>query len=100
MSTSTKKISDNIYLYCLLHCANCGPQVKGVGFDQYSSTILSAPTLRLIIAIAYIYHLNIGIANVTNAFQNTLKASSELKVIEFTPHYLSWFKLHFSTICI
>ena len=72
-----KNISDNIYLYFPRHCANVGPQLKVVYFEQSSCTVLAAPTLRLIISISATYHLTIGILDVTNTFQNTLKASSE-----------------------
>ena len=65
--------------------------MKGIDFDQYSSPVLSSPTLRLIIAIAATYHLTIGIADVANAFRNALKDSSEPEIIDFSPHYISWF---------
>ena len=52
----------------------------------------------MIIAIAKIYHITIVIIDVTNDFQNTLRASSEKENIDFPPHYLSWFKLIFHNI--
>ena len=74
--------------------------MKGIEFCQYSSPFLSAPKIRLIVAISATYHPTIGIVDVTNAFQNTLKDSSELYIIDFTPHYLSWFRSRFTNICI
>ena len=72
-----KKTSENIYHYFQHYCANAGPQVKVVYFDHTSSPVLSAPTPRVIFAIAATYHLNIGIAYFSNTFHITLKASSE-----------------------
>ena len=46
------------------------------------------------------YHLTIGIVNVTYAFQNILMASCECDIIDFPPHYITWFKHHFPTIHI
>ena len=46
--------------------------MKGIDFDQYSYTVISEPTLRLIVAIAATYHLTSGIVDVTNASHNTL----------------------------
>ena len=54
----------------------------------------------MINAIADTYHLAIGIADVTNAFQNSPKASYEKEIIDCPPHYLSWSKLQFPTIWI
>ena len=56
--------------------------MKGVDFDQYSYPIIAAPTLRLIVAIANTWHLTIGIADVTNAFQNTLEATYEHDIFD------------------
>ena len=83
------KISDNIYHYCLYHCANCGPQVKGIEFDQSSYTVLAANTLRLIVAIAVTYYITIGIEDITNAFHNILTNSYEREIVDLEPHYLS-----------
>ena len=74
--------------------------MKGIYFDQQSSPVLEAPTLCLIVAIDAAYHLKIDIADFTNALHNTLKASSEREIIYWPPHYISWFKLRFPTICI
>ena len=46
ISPSTMKISDNIYRYCLRHCASGGPQLKGIDFYQSSSLFLSSSTLH------------------------------------------------------
>ena len=100
LAPATKNISGNIYQYHPRHCANGGPQVKAIYFDQSYLPLLTAPTLRLIVAITAVYHLNIGIADVTNAFRNTLKDSSERDIIDFPPHYISWFKLIWSSIRI
>ena len=54
----------------------------------------------MIIAIATTYHLTIGITDVTNALQNTLKSSSDREIIDCPPHYLSCFKSCFPTIRI
>ena len=75
-------------------------RVKSIDFYQYFSPVLSAHKLRLIVAISATYHLTIGIVDVTNAFQNTLKDSSEPEIIYCSPHYISWFKLFFPTIYI
>ena len=40
----------------------------------------------MIIAITDTYHLTIGIADVTNDFQNTLKTSSKKEIIDCPPH--------------
>ena len=77
LTPSIKTFSDNMYCYFPIHCANGGPQVKGIDFDQYSSPVLAAPTLWLIIAISTTYDLIIGITDVTNAFQNSLTDSSD-----------------------
>ena len=53
----------------------------------------------MIISIAATYHLTIFILDVTNAFQNTSKASSERLIIDCPAHYVSWFKFHFPNIC-
>ena len=50
--------------------------MKGVDFENSSSPGLSSPTLHMVVEIDVTYHLNIDIADVTNVFQNTLKASS------------------------
>ena len=52
--------------------------MKGVDFDQSSYRVLAAPILLLIVAVelAAAYHLTIDIADVTNTFQNNIKASS------------------------
>ena len=76
LSPSIKNISDKIYRYCPYHCYNGAPQVKVIGFEQYSSPVLASPILRIIIHIDATYYLTIGITYVTNAFQNTLKVSS------------------------
>ena len=78
LSPSIKNISDNIYRYWPQHFANGGSQVKGIEFYQHPSPVLVEPTVRLIIAISDTYHLTIITTDVTNAFQNTLKSSSEL----------------------
>ena len=54
----------------------------------------------MIIAIYATYYLAIGIAYVTNALKNNLKASSEQEIIGCPPHYLTCFKFHFPTIHI
>ena len=54
----------------------------------------------MIFSIATTYHITIDIADVTNDFQNTLKDSYERGIIECPPHYLSWFKFHFTNIHI
>ena len=77
MYPDTKNIRDNIYQYCLRHCANGGPQVKGIDIGQYSSPVLSEPTLWMIVAISSTYHLIIGITYATNEFHYTLKDCSE-----------------------
>ena len=100
LSPVIKNISDNIYQYCLHHCNNGGTQLKGVGFYQSSSPILAALILRLIVAIATTHHITIGIVDVTNDFQNSLKDSYEREIIDCPPHYLSWFKFHFPNIHI
>ena len=41
----------------------------------------------MIVAIYAIYHLTIGIADVTNVLQSILKASSEQEIIDYPPHY-------------
>ena len=92
MAPSIKKKSDNLYQYFLCHFENGLPLVKGIEFDQSSSTVLVAPTLRLAVAISSSYHLTIVITDVNNAFQNNFKASSE--------HEISWFTVHFPTIRI
>ena len=51
-SSATNNISNTIYRYLPIHCANVGPQVKGIYFEQYSSPVLAAPILCLIIAIS------------------------------------------------
>ena len=74
--------------------------MKVIDFDQSYSPVLSSSTLRMIVTIAATYHLTIGIADVTNTLHNTSKDSYEQQIIDFPPHYLSWFKLHLPTICI
>ena len=74
--------------------------MKGIEFDQYSSPVIAEPKLRLIVAIAATYYITIGIADVTNDFQNTLKASHEREIIDCPPQYTYWFKLRFHTILI
>ena len=76
-SPAIKNISDNIYPYFLRHCDNGGPQVKGFDFYQSSSLVLTLPTLRLVVNISATYHITICIVDITNAFYNDLKASSE-----------------------
>ena len=74
LTPAIKTFSDNIYCYFPIHCANGGPQVKGIDFDQSSFPFLAAPTVRMIVAISDTYHIIIAIVDVTNAFQNNLKA--------------------------
>ena len=100
MVPSIKKITDNIYQYCPRHCDNGGPQLKFIYFYQSYSPFLASPTLRLIVAIDATYHLTICISDVTNAFQNTLKASSRREIIDCPPHYRTYFKFRFPTIHI
>ena len=100
LAPATNKISDNIYPNCPRHCNNGGPQVKGFGFDQYSSLVLAVPTLWIIIDITATYYLIIGILDVKNAFQDTFKDSSKREIIDCPPHYISWFKFHFPNIHI
>ena len=50
-----------------------GTQLKVVDFDQSSSPVLAAPTLRLIVTIDTTYHITIDIVHVTNALHNDLK---------------------------
>ena len=76
-----KKILEKIYRHLPQNCDNGGPQVNGINFDQYSSPVLADPTLRMVISIASSYHPTIGIMNVDKAVRNTLKASSESKII-------------------
>ena len=54
---------------------NGGTQL-GIDFQQSLYLFLESPTLCMIFAIAYTYHLTIGNADVTNAFHNTLQDSS------------------------
>ena len=74
--------------------------MKGIDFDKYYYPVLSAPTIFLIVAISATYQLTIGIADVTNDFQNTLKASCKHDIIEFPPHCISWLKFRFPAIQI
>ena len=53
----------------------------------------------MIIDISVTYHLTIGIVDVTNAFQNTIKDSSKKGMIELIPHHLYWFKFRLPTTC-
>ena len=62
--------------------------------------MLMAPTLHLLVTIASHFNLIIGISDVTNAFQNTLKDVYEREVIDLPPHYLDWFKLRYAKIKI
>ena len=87
-----KKITDNIYHYPPCHCANWVSQAKGINFDQSSSPVLSDYTICLVIDIASTYHPIIGISDVTNSFKNTPKDSTESNIINFSPHYTTWFK--------
>ena len=98
LTPTIKNITEKIYQYCPIHCANCGPQVKGIDFEQYFPPVLSAPTLHLIVAISAAYRLTIVIADVTNNFRSTLTAYYEPKMIDCPTHYISWFKLRFPAI--
>ena len=100
LDTVIKEINDNVYRYCIRHWNNGGPQGEGISFDQSYSWFQAEPTIRIIAAVASTYHLTISIANITNALHNNLKASYYRDIIEFLPHYISCFKLHFPTICI
>ena len=75
----------NIYPYFPCYCANGGPQVKGIYFDQYPYTVLAAPTIQMIVSIAATYCLTIIIVDVMNSFRNNLKTSSEGKLLTFHP---------------
>ena len=74
--------------------------MKGIYFGQSSSSVLAAPTIRLISTVAATYHLAIGILYVNNSFHNTIKASSEREISDSLPHYKSWFKFRFATFHI
>ena len=63
-------------------------------------SVIASPKILLIVTVSAAYHRIIGILNVTNAFQNTLKASSYHDIINCPPHYISWFKLCFPAIHI
>ena len=52
----------------------------------------------MIVSIYDIYHLTIGITDITNDLQNTFKGSSEQLIIDWTPNYSYWFKFFFPTI--
>ena len=58
-----------------------------MNFYQSFSPVLAAPTLWMIFPFSVTYHLTIFIADVTNAFQNTLNASSKSEIIDCTPYY-------------
>ena len=60
--------------------------MKYIDFDQSSSIVLAAPPLRLIFFISTPYYQTIGIIDVTNALQNTLKASSKREIIDCPPY--------------
>ena len=51
LAPAIKNITDNIYLYFTCYCANGGPQVQGINFDQSSYPVLVEPKLHLIVAI-------------------------------------------------
>ena len=41
-------------------------------------------------SIAATYHLTIGVTDVKNEIQNTLKVSTEHNIIKFPPDYITW----------
>ena len=88
LDLAIKKSSDKIYCYWPRHCANGGPQLKGIEFDQYSYTFIKSPTPRMIFAIATTYDITIGIMDVTNDLQNNIKASYDREIIDCPSHDL------------
>ena len=85
---NTNKISDNIYQYHPRYCTNGESQVKYIDSDHSDSPVLESHTIRLIVAIYATYHLTIDVKDISNAFQNTLKDSSEREIIDCPPHYI------------
>ena len=100
LSPNIKWVSENIYWYFLHHFANDEHQVKFIEFYQKYPPFLVAPTFGLAVSIEASHHITIGVSDVTNAFQNTIKVYTESDIINFPPHYNTWFKFWFTNILI
>ena len=100
LAPSIKNITNNIYRYFPFHFSNVGPQVKGIDFENSSSTVLAEFTIYLVVSVDSAYQLTVLISGATNSFHNHLTASYELYIIYLPPHYVSWFKFRFPDINI
>ena len=74
-------------------CANGSPNIKGIGFYQYYSTVAHSDSFRTSISIAAMHRLTDSILDVSNAFQNTNVPIHERVCVIPPPYYLDLFEI-------
>jgi hypothetical protein len=82
------------------HCANGAGMQKGFDYAESYAPVATACSIRIIIALAAGHNMTIGIADVKNAFQNTMLPISQCAHVSLPPYYLQWFRHKYPNIKI
>jgi len=80
------------------HCVNGKDMEKGIDFEESYSPVVEPATIRATVAISASETLTLGVLDVTNAFQNTIKDPNSRMHVTIPPHYLQWFKHCFPNV--
>ena len=91
---------DHMWKYGARHCINGAPMQQGIDYDESYSPVVEASSLRALIAIASSRRLTLGILDVTNAFQTTIKDPSKRIFATLPPFYLNWFKKYYPNVSL
>ena len=80
--SATKKVCEQKVFYEPCYCVYGVPQVEGISFDQSIAPVLEIQNRQAILEIGSSHALVIGITDVKNIYQNTVRpVSKQLYII-------------------
>jgi hypothetical protein len=89
-----------MWQYIARHCANGAGMQKGVDYAESYAPVATACSIRIVVALAAGHNMTIGIADVKNAFQNTMLPVGQRAHLTMPPYYLQWFRRKYPMVKI
>jgi len=90
----------DLWQFIARHCANGAGMEKGFDYVESYAPITTACSIRIIIALAAGHGMTLALADVKNAFQNTMLPVGERVHLTLPPYYHAWFRRKYPNVRI
>lgn len=98
IATKVKEKGENMWKLEARHCLHGAKMQQGVDFDYSYSPTVSAPCIRVFLAICSSRGLVIFVLDVVNCFQNTMSPEEERRYVTLPPFYMEWFEENYPEV--